>query len=139
MSDETKTETAADRGRAWDYELARRIGGTRQKGSGNTVYAKLDARGQDVVVSGKHTDAASLRLTPEMIDEARRAVLGPESASAGTDSFIAVHFGPNLKGPALAVIDLDLLLRWISAPPEIVPASKQDSLRHTASVPPFLR
>lgn len=131
--------TASERGYVWDHEIARRIGGVRQVGSGNRTYAKLDAAvGGALLVSGKHTDAESLRLTPGMIDEALRATCGPE-AMGGADSFIAVHFGLELDSPALAVVDLDLLVHWIKAPPAIVPATADESLRASARVPPALR
>lgn len=133
-------KTASERGYAWDRELARRIGGERHAGSGNRVYAKLDASvGGVLLASGKHTDAESLRLTPAMVREGIAAVCGPEASSWGADSILAVHFGLDLHGPALAVLDLDLLVSWLKAPPQIIQASKEESLRATARIPPSLR
>jgi hypothetical protein len=132
-------QTASERGLAWDYEVARRVRGRRQVGSGNRPYAKLDAAvGGELLVSGKHTDAESLRLTPGMVDEATRAVCGPE-AITGAASFVAVHFGLELDGPALAVVDLDLYLTQLSAPPEIIQPTRDESLRASVRVPPSLR
>lgn len=130
---------AQDRGRAWDTEVARRVGGRRQRGSGNRVYAQLDAASGLLVVSGKHTDADSIRLTQGMVDEAAKAVLGPEAMQGGYDAVLALHMGTDLRSPALAVLDLDLLISWLKRPPEIVPATAQESLRATARVPPYLR
>lgn len=131
------SQTAQDRGRAFDYELASLIGGRRQVGSGNQVYAKLDASNGEILVSGKHTDAESLRLTPEMMDEAVRAVLGPEAPHSGVDSFIVAQIGESRRH--LAIVDLDLLLEWIKSPPAIVPATSQESLRASIRRPPLAR
>lgn len=130
--------TSQDRGRVFDYELASLIGGQRVRGSGNTVYAKLDAGvGGLIVVSGKHTDAESFRVTTDMLDEAVKAVLGPEAPHSGVDSFVVVQLGEARR--RVAVVDLDLLLSWIRTPPDIVPATSQETLRATTRVPPLFR
>lgn len=134
-------ETAQDRGRQWDYELAGLIGGTRQRGSGNRPYAKLDAGNGQLVVSGKHVDGDSVRLTRGMIDEAVRAVLGPEAPHYGSQSFVAVHFGLDVTSiaGAVGIVDLGQLLTWIKAPPALIQATPQESLRATARTPPLFR
>lgn len=132
-------QTAQDRGYEWDAEIARRIRGKRHIGSGNRVYMVLDASSGPLVVSGKHTDAQSLRLTPEMVDEATRAVLGPESAAAGRSSLIAVHFGLDMSSPALAIGDLDMILGWLKTPPSIIPTTTQENARASIRIPPSAR
>ena len=131
--------SAQERGYEWDRELARRIGGKAHKGSGNRPYQVLDASVGSLVISGKHTDAESMRLTAGVVDEATRAVLGPESAAAGRSSLIAVHFGFDMSGPALAVADLDTVLSWLKSPPQIIPASTQESVRASIRMPPSMR
>jgi hypothetical protein len=131
---------AHDRGRDWDYEVARRTGGRRQPGSGNREYAQLDSRTGLLLVEGKLTEAESIRLSPDMLDQARSAVVGPEAMQGGYEYVIALHVGRGpLDGPALAVLDLDLLIEWIKAPPAIVQATRQDELRATARRPSLLR
>lgn len=80
-----------------------------------------------------------MRLTQAMVDETVSAVLGPEGMQGGYDSFLAVHLGPDLRGPALAVLDLDLFISYIKAPPAIVAATKDESRRATTRIPPFMR
>jgi hypothetical protein len=131
-------KTSQELGRDFDYELADLIGGKRVKGSGNRSYAKLDARGTQIAVEGKYTDAESFRVTEGLLDKIARAVLGPEATySSDVAAFLVVKIGPN--GRPKAVIDLALLLEWIASPPELVEATSQDRLRATAKTPPFLR
>lgn len=132
-------DDAQARGYAWDRELARRMGGRPTRGSGNRVYSRLDAGSGLIIGSGKHTDADSFRVTAAMVDEATRAVMGPEAMQGGYQSFLAVHMGLDLSGPALALVDLDTLLEWIREPPGLLQATRQDQIRATARVPPFLR
>lgn len=134
---------AQDLGRAWDYEVARRSGGRRRPGSGNRLVSQLDSRTGLLLIEGKLTTADSIRLTPAMLEQARSATIGPEAMQGGYESVLALKMGvrsaADLPGPALAVLDLDLLLSWIKAPPEIVPATRQESLRATARTPSVLR
>lgn len=135
-----KPGTAQARGYAWDRELANRLGkGARaHPGSGNRIL-QLDAGQGLLLASGKHTDADSMRVTQAMIDETVAAVLGPEAMQGGYNSFLAVHFGEDLSGPALAVLDLDLYISQIKAPPAIVPSTKRDDQRATSRLPSFMR
>lgn len=135
MADKTPQEL----GFAWDYEVARRAGGRRQSGSGNRPYAQLDAATGLVLMSGKLTVADSIRVSNSMIDEATRAVAGPEAMTGGYDSVLVLNIGGDINGPAVAVLDFELLLSWMKAPPGIIPATKHEEMRATSRVPPFLR
>lgn len=131
-------QTSQDRGRALDFKMAKRFGGEAVKGSGSQTGFKLDMVTQNRVLVGecKHTDAMSYSVTTQTLDKVKRAVLGPESAKAGVDAILITELG---DGQLIASLDLELLLSWIEAPPAIVPATKEDTLRHTARIPPHLR
>lgn len=135
-------ETAQDLGRAWDREVARRTGGRVHPGSGNRIL-QLDARTGLLLIEAKLTSAESIRLSPAMLEQARAAVVGPESMTGGYDSILALKVGAtssgDLAGPALAVVDLDLLLSWIRTPPQIVASTKREDLRATARTPSIMR
>lgn len=130
-------ETPQDRGRALEYVIAKKFGGERVAGSGNMIGRKLDARGQDIVVSSKYTDAQSMRVSDGMIDEVARAVMGPEAAHLNVAGVLVVQIGP--EGKPMAMLDLELLIDWLKTPPEIVPATKQDVVRAQAKTPSLLR
>lgn len=132
MSDRTPQQLGYD----WDYEVADRIGGTRHTGSGNRPYAKLDASGNELIVSGKYVGHASFSLKEEDLDEAKRAALGPEAASSGATPILAVKFK---SGRTVAVVDLDTLMEWLRSPPELLPSTKQDQIRKTARTASLLR
>lgn len=101
------------------------------------IGRKLDARGQDIVVSSKYTDAQSMRVSDGMIDEVARAVMGPEAAHLNVAGVLVVQIGP--EGKPMAMLDLELLIDWLKTPPEIVPATKQDVVRAQAKTPSLLR
>jgi hypothetical protein len=131
--------TAQARGYEWDRELARRIGGRAHVGSGNRPYQKLDAGSGLWIVSGKHTDADSFRLTTSMVDETVRAVLGPESMSGGYTAALAVHMGKDIRGRGLLIMDLDQGIEWMREPPNILPSTADADRRVTTRVTPFMR
>jgi hypothetical protein len=140
VASEPRTEgTAQSRGYDWDRELARRIGGRAHVGSGNRPYQKLDAGSGLWIVSGKHTDAASFRLTSDMVHETTRAVLGPESMSGGYLSALAIHMGLDMRGPGILIMDLDQGIEWMRQPPNILPSTADADRRATTRVPPFMR
>lgn len=135
-------QTAQDLGRAWDREVARRTGGRAHPGSGNGVL-QLDSRTGLLLIEAKLTSHASISLSPAMLEQARAAVVGPEAMTGGYDSILALKVGAtsssDLAGPALAVVDLDLLISWLRSPPEIVASTKRDDLRATARTPSIMR
>lgn len=128
--------TPQELGYQWDAEVARLIGGERHPGSGNRVYRKLDASVGTLIFSGKHTVHRSFSVTDDDLDEAVRAVSGPEGLKPGVVPILAVKLGTGRK---VAVLDLETLVEWLQAPPQIIEPSKQDALRATARTPPFLR
>lgn len=134
------TKTPQQLGYEWDHEVAALFGGQRHAGSGNRVYQRLDASasggGASVVISGKYVDAASTRLKETDLDEALRATVGPEAANALVVPVLAFKFK---SGRRVGLIDLDTLVQWVTAPPQIIQASKEDVIRATARTPTFLR
>lgn len=132
MADKTPQEL----GYEWDRELARIIQGQAHKGSGNRFYQKLDASGHELVVSGKHTTHASFSITDADLDEVVRGAYGPEAIKPDVIPILAVKLG---TGRMVAALDLMQLIAWIAAPPELIPATKQDQVRATVKVPPYLR
>lgn len=135
-----KQREAQRKGYEFDAELADLFGGTKHKGSGNRPYCKLDASAASgdvaVVISGKYVDAESGRLKEDDLDEALRATVGPEAASAGVVPILATKFK---SGRMVATLDLQTLIEWLTAPPQLVEATKQDEIRATARTPSFLR
>jgi hypothetical protein len=125
------TETPQDRGRDWEREGARLV-----KGSGNLFYARGDVRGRELVWSFKHTDSARSPVDHFVIVDARSMALGPTGTNHGALDIIAYQLG---NGMRRADLDLAELVALLQAPPELIPATKQDNLRHTARTPPHLR
>lgn len=130
------SKTPQELGYDWDGELARLVGGERHKGSGNRVYQRLDASGFEIILSGKHTVHASFSITDGDLDEVVRGAFGPEAVKPYTIPILAVKLGTGRK---VAAMDLEQLIEWIRKPPALIPATKQDEIRSTAKVPPFLR
>lgn len=120
--------TSQDRGRQWDHELAGLVGGQRVKGSGNGVAFKLDVGVRGLIVfEGKHTDAESFRVTPEILDQVRNAVSGPASTYVSAEAILAIRLGVAQR--RFALVELDTLIEWLKAPPEILTSTKMEGLR----------
>lgn len=129
-------KTPQQLGYEWDYELARMIGGERHAGSGNRIFARLDASGHGLVISGKYTSHASFSLGEHDLDEMARACIGPEAADPTIIPILGVKYA---SGRKVAVMDLAQLVDWLRAPPELIPSTKQDQIRRTARTPSLSR
>lgn len=129
-------ETPQDRGRQWEHDLVGLVGGKVQRGSGNRVYARLDVDGRDVLWSAKHTDHLSWSLSRAVFDDARSAVLGPTSIKPDLTTIIATKLG---DGTMIASLDLLELIAWIRKPPALIEPTREDAIKATAKVPPFMR
>lgn len=127
--------TPQDRGREWEREVARLVGGRLQPGSGNRVEAQLDVSGGLVLVECKATDAQSFSLTTKVWYAVREASTGSSSASH-VQAMLAVRLG---DGTRLGVVDLDDLVSWIREPPALLPATASSELRRLARTPTLLR
>lgn len=112
------------------------IGGTCHPGSGNRIGWALDTSGHTIVVSGKYVDAKSFQVLETDLDEMLRATVGPEAVRSGTTPVLAARYR---SGRSVAVMDLLQLVEWIRRPPELLPSSRNEAVRHTARVPPHLR
>lgn len=130
------SQTPQDRGREWEHELARLVGGRVQVGSGNQVHIPLDVAGNTIIWSAKHTDALSFRISKAVIEEARMSVIGPAAGSQGRIDIIGYKLG---DGTMRADLDLLELIAWLREPPQLLPATQQERLRHTARTPTLLR
>lgn len=129
-------ETPQDLGREWERVGARIVGGRLVPGSGNAFYARGDVRGLELVWSFKHTIHLSSPVTNAVIADARSMALGPHGTNHGALDIIAYKLG---NGVMRADLDLRELVALLKAPPELIPADKQDNLRHTARTPPHMR
>jgi len=69
--------SAQQEGRDYEGELAERLGGKVQPGSGSTPLYKLDLKLGSVLFSVKHTRHQSYRLTAEELNEALAGAQGP--------------------------------------------------------------
>lgn len=112
------------------------IGGTCHPGSGNRIGWALDASGHTIVVSGKYVDSQSFSVLETDLDEMLRATVGPEALRSSTTPVLAARYR---SGRSVAVMDLMQLIEWIKAPPALLPSSRNETVRHTARVPPHLR
>lgn len=130
------SKTPQQLGYEWDHELGRLVQGTSHIGSGNRVYQKLDASGHTLILSGKYVDSASFSIKETDLDEMLRATVGPEGHMGGLVPILAAKFK---SGRVIGTLDLLQLLAWLKQPPELIPATKQDAIRHTARTPPHLR
>jgi hypothetical protein len=128
--------TPQELGYAWERQGAADLGASLQIGSGNRSYAPLDAAGHELLVSFKYTSAIRSPIDRQAIEEARAAVLGARSASPGRIDVIGYKLG---DGTTRADLDWMQFIAWIKEPPSIVPATKQESLRHSARLPSSAR
>lgn len=129
-------ETPQDRGREWERIGAKIVGGKLIQGSGNLFYARGDVRGLELVWSFKHADHLRSPVNNAVIVDARTMALGPTGTNHGALDIIAYRLG---NGVMRADLDLRELVALLQAPPELIPASPQDNLRHTARTPPHMR
>lgn len=128
--------TPQDLGYAWEREGVADLGVQLQMGSGNRAYAPLDASGRELLVSFKYTSHLRSPVDRRVIEEARAAVIGARSASPGRIDIIGYKLG---DGTTRADLDWMQLIAWIKEPPEIVAATKTESLRHSARLPSSMR
>lgn len=129
--------TPQDRGRQWEKDGAKLVGGRLVKGSGNSFHARGDVKnGGQIVWSFKHTIHNSFSVTRDIIEDARSMALGPMAADSSIIDVLAYKMG---DGTMRGDLDLMTLIAWIAQPPEILPATKTDSIRATARTPNLLR
>jgi hypothetical protein len=128
--------TPQEEGYAWERQGAADLGAQLQVGSGNRSYAPLDAAGYELLVSFKYTGAIRSPIDKQAIEEARAAVLGARSASPGRIDIIGYKLG---DGTRRADLDWMQFIAWIKEPPTLVPATKQENLRHSARLPSSAR
>lgn len=69
--------TAQQAGRAYEVDLAKRIGGRVVPGSGSKPFAKLDVGKGALLLSAKKTGAASFRVADDLFQEVDDAINGP--------------------------------------------------------------
>jgi hypothetical protein len=130
------SESAQDRGRVWEREGARLVGGQLVKGSGNRFYARGDVRGRELVWSFKATDHLSSPVNNAVIADALSMALGPHGTNFGALDVIAYKLG---NGTTRVDLDLMEFVAILKAPPELIPATAQENLRHTARTLPHER
>lgn len=128
-------ETAQQRGREWEREGASLFGMKPRPDSGAGVY-KLDAGGHTLVVSFKHTDDESFRVTQDMVQELRDATSGPGGVGQHVTGLIAVRFaGVEL----VSVMTLGDQIALFKQQTRLIPPTKDEARRSQASTPAFLR
>jgi len=129
-------DTPQARGRQWEEELGELIGGELVPMSGAGVR-KLDVAGQSLLISAKHTDAASFRVDAAMLTELRDATMGSGGVGAEVTPMMAIR---GRFGRPVAVIDLQDLIALLQSNPEgLIKPSKDAERRARASRPSLFR
>lgn len=129
--------TPQQRGRDYEEEVAKSLGGEPTKGSGNVWHTKLDFQNVSLVISCKYTEAESLRLTQDSLDEVIQAVDGPGGRGGDVVPGLATRVG----GPdgtdfiTLRAVDLIRLLREDA---KAIPTTRAGDIRRQQSHIPVL-
>lgn len=101
--------TPQEKGREYERELAARLGAKEVPGSGATPFRKLDVEGSSFLVSAKHTDHDSFRLTRSDLREARTAVSGAGGVGGDFHPLMVLRVG-GVDGSEVVVMELDTFI-----------------------------
>lgn len=77
--------TSQARGYSFEEVFGEAIGVKPTKGSGNQWFAKMDLNGESILVSCKHTDADSFRVTKGHLREIQKACVGEQEPVMAID------------------------------------------------------
>lgn len=130
------TETAQDRGRLWEKERAKKIGGDLVPGSGSGVR-KLDVGRHTLLESCKYTDAESIRIDRAMLEELDQATSGAGGVGQNVTAVLTVKIGGLDR--RVAIVDLDDWDAVLEQDVQLIPPSKDSMRRQRASVPALFR
>lgn len=105
-----------------------------QSGAG---VVKLDVSDRSLVISAKHTDDQSFRVTADMLAEMKAAISGVGGVGAGSTTILAVQIGGIDR--RVVVIDFEDFIALLESDETYVPPTKDSQRRARASVPSLLR
>lgn len=126
-----KTRNAQRRGYDFEARFAKVLGAKPTRGSGSHWTAKMDVSTGSLLVSCKHTDASSFRVTKGHMREIQKECQGEQEPVLAIDVDGEVYIVQR-AGDWLAA-------RTAAAGTEYISSSKADVRRATAKVPALLR
>lgn len=134
----TRSKTAQERGVEFEEEVAADTGLEQVPRSGAGAY-KLDVgAGSELRLSLKHTDAQSIRIDQEMLDELDAATSGAGGVGADKTGLMVVRIGGLDR--VVAVIDWqDLVALLKSDAVSSIQSSKDEQRRRDVDLPTMLR
>lgn len=126
-----RSKTAQEKGYDFEKEFGAALGVKPTKGSGNQWFAKMDLGDSSILVSCKHTDAESFRLTAAHMREVQAACVGEQEPVEAI----------SVRGEVYVVQRLGDWLAARSKPAEaaFIKPGKSAVKRATAKVPALLR
>jgi len=134
-----KGDTAAQSGYRFEAFWARLFGVKPVRGSGSQWYAKLDVAAASLLFSCKHTDAASFRVTKELMREAERAVNGPGGVGGSTIPALAI----SVQGDVFVTLRAEDFLYILDQGPADegfkLKSSKAETKSRRSKIPAILR
>ena len=129
--------TPQDRGRQWEQELCRLVGGRQSVGSGNQVNSVLDVGVNGLlVIEAKSTEHESFRVTTDLLEHVANQA-GGMAAGSRADWMLAIRLGAAQR--RVALVDLDVLVGWLREPPGLLEATPRQRMRAAARAPSLLR
>lgn len=126
------------KGRDHEARYSGRWGLNLVPGSGATPRAMLDVGKGKLIVSLKHTIHSSIRVTADMLREARAGAYGPRARS--TDMIPAFSFHLEEDGEDWTALPTDVLMAIIAGEIKLEqPSVSIRAQRRAAALPPALR
>jgi hypothetical protein len=126
----TQGKNSQERGYSFEKVFGDVLGLEPTRGSGNQWFAKMDLNGAAILVSCKHTDAESFRVTKGHLREIQRACTGEQEPALAIDVdgevFIVQRAG-------------DWIASRTSDAAQFIEPSKADAKRARSKVPVLLR
>lgn len=125
----------AQDGYEFEEEIAAELGGSLVPNSGQGRWAKMDARGLNIVLSCKWTKHNSRSITPVEFAEVERAVRGP--GGYGGDTLPGMAIG--MDGFSVICMEPHYFMEFVQREAPTVQASKAEARRMHANDTPLLR
>lgn len=125
------TDTPQKRGRAWEAQFAKSVGGSAVKMSGAGFY-KLDVRGSSVLWSLKYTERSSATISNDLFDEALAAIHAP----GGIGGHVVPGLALNIQGKEYVVMRKADALHFMTSEAESIvdrPANGRSTGYHSTN------
>lgn len=128
-------ESSQAHGSRWERAWAKMFGVDPQKGSGSLWYAKLDVADGSILWSLKHTDAASFRVTTDLMHEVQSAISGSGGVGGDTIPGLAI----SVQGEPFVVLRAGDFMRMVTQDVKHVAPPADEVKRRRAAVPALMR